>query len=160
VLAREPMVLSPGIRFTLDLAREAMLLDRVQTRLVSLRLRRVPEVGPPMRQYALKDGTLLRQASSDSGESRREMMLALLGRMGRVDAAPEMAALTTEGSDHLRWQALRECIALDSGTGFAALCNIARNPADELAAPAGALRARLLEAYPALATLEVSLCPA
>ena len=62
------------------------------------------------------------------------------------------------GSPHLRWQALRECLGLDSAIGFAALSAIARRSVDPLAVPAGALRAQLLEAYPQLA--EVSACPA
>lgn len=88
--------------------------------------------------------------------SRQEMMLAILGRMKRTEAAPEMAALAQDkaADESLRWQALRECLALDSGTGFVALAMLARDAADPLCGPAGALRARLVEAHPQLLLLE------
>ena len=63
-----------------------------------------------------------------------------------------------EGSAHLRWQALRECLGLDSAVGFAALTGLAQRNDDPLAVPAGALRAQLLETYPQLAG--VAGCPA
>lgn len=93
--------------------------------------------------------------------SRHEMMVALLGRMGRTEAAPEMAAMESEpGDDSLRWQALRECLALDTETGFRALCAVAGAAADPLAAAAGALRAQLVEAHPQLLALEDVPCRA
>ena len=81
-------------------------------------------------------------------------MLALLGRMGRREAAPTMAAMAREsGSEALRWQALRECLALDTKEGFEALTDVARATGDPLAMPAGALRAQLVEAHPELLSL-------
>ncbi len=97
---------------------------------------RIAEHPGPVREYALDTGELLHQSAGDAQESRVELALALLGRMGRTDAAPLMAEIAREGSDHLRWQALRECIALDTATGFAALKAIAADPADSLGAPA------------------------
>lgn len=131
--------------------REARLLRRVEGTLVSLRLQRRCETGEVTREYALADGTLLHQAAGCPRDSRLELAAALLGRMGRSDAAPLLAAMAEEqGSPALRWQALRECLALDSAAGFVALCRIARAPDDPLAVPAGALRAQLLEAHPQL----------
>ena len=63
-----------------------------------------------------------------------------------------------EGGAGLRWQSLRECLGLDSAEGFRTLCGIARDAADPLFVPAGALRKQLLETHPQLA--EVDLCPA
>lgn len=89
------------------------------------------------------------------------MMLALLGRMERTDAAPEMAALAREkGRDALRWQALRESLALDTAEGFAALVDVSRDQNDPLCATADALRAQLVAQYPQLLELERKLCPA
>ena len=114
----------------------------------------------PTREYDFATGALLRQAAGDVRASRHEAMLALLGRMGRAEAAPVMAAIAREpGDDSLRWQALRECLALDTAAGFAALCEVARAPDDPLAEPAGALRAQLLEAHPGLCSLGAA-CPA
>lgn len=139
--------------------REARVLRRIDGAMVSLRLQRRASAGEVVREFALADGTLLHQAAGSPRDSRLELAAALLGRMGRRDAAPLLAAMAEEqGSAALRWQALRECLALDSAAGFTALCRIARAPADPLAAPAGALRAQLLEAHPELSG--VCPCPA
>ena len=155
-LESSPCQMRPGKCFAFDQARQTMLVELVEQRLVVLRLIRTPEKPQPSREFSLADGALQHQASGEIGESRFEMMLALLGRMERRDAAPEMAEMAREGSMHLRWHALRECLALDSAIGFRALCEIARDASDELAPPAGALRAQLLEAHPELARLELA----
>ena len=137
----------------------AQLLGNVQGVLLVLRLqRRLPDVGVT-REYRLSDGALIHQAAGSSRDSRLELAAALLGKMGRDDAAPLLAAMAEErGSQSLRWQALRECLGLDTATGFAALCRVACRADDPLAVPAGALRAQLLETYPQLAG--VNPCPA
>jgi len=155
-----PLPLQRGSRFSVDIARECVVLDRVSRRLVSLRLLRVAEPPAVLRRYRLPDGRLLRQASGDIGESRQELMLALLGRMKRADAAPVMAQMTGEGSDHLRWEALRECLALDTVQGFATLTSIAGDAQDSLARSAAALRLQLLARWPQLQRLDEAPCPA
>jgi hypothetical protein len=142
-----------------DLAHETLFVESVERRLVRLRLHRdAPQAGPT-REFSLADGRLVLQSSGDVRQSRQEMMLALLGRMKRTEAAPLIAEIAGEdGPDALRWQALRESLALDTGSGFAALCRIARAPLDPLAAPAGVLRAQLIEAHPQLLVFEESLC--
>ncbi|WP_374405973.1 hypothetical protein [Pelagerythrobacter sp.] len=114
----------------------------------------------PSLEYRLSDGALLHRAAGDCHESRSELMLALLGRMERRDAVPAMAALAREGSDSLRWQALRECLALDSAAGFGELARIARDCADPLHAPARSLHADLCARHPQLAQQEAAPCPA
>jgi hypothetical protein len=150
----ESVALAPGTCITLDATCEALLVTRVRQGLVTLRLARMAEAPQPSREYRLADGALVSQAAGDPRASRHELMLSVLGRMGRADAAPVLAELAREGSEHLRWQALRECLALDTATGFRALCGVARDPADTLAPQAGTLRAQLLEAHPQLSGLE------
>lgn len=140
--------------------RATRAVRRVHGRCVVLRLARSAEMPADTRQFSLADGRLMHRASGSSTDSRREMAMALLGRMGRKDAAPVIARLAREGGDHIRWQSLRECLALDTAVGFAELARIAADPFDRLSAPAGALRARLLEAHPELAQVEISQCPA
>jgi hypothetical protein len=53
----------------------------------------------------------------------------------------------------LRWEALRQCLALDTRAGLALLAGLADNPADPLAAPARALQRQLAASDPALAAL-------
>jgi hypothetical protein len=154
-----PAILCPGDANRRLGRGEAQLLRTVPGSLVSLKLHRVISAHDVTREYSLNDGKLLRQAAGTPRESRLELAAALLGRMGRKDAAPLLAAMAEEaGNPSLRWQALRECLGLDTARGFAVLCLVARRAGDPLAAPAGALRAQLLETYPQLAG--VSECPA
>jgi hypothetical protein len=158
-LEHERQYLAKGRSVALDLAHETLFVESVERRLVRLRLHRdAPQAGPT-REFSLADGRLVLQSSGDVRQSRQEMMLALLGRMKRTEAAPLIAEIAGEdGPDALRWQALRESLALDTASGFAALCRIARAPLDPLAAPAGILRAQLVEAHPELLVFEESLC--
>ncbi|MEO6387225.1 MAG: hypothetical protein ABIT16_07325 [Croceibacterium sp.] len=160
-LGAAPLALRPGESLTLDLSHAALQVLSVGRRLVSLRLHRFCTNPGPSREYRLADGAMIHQSSGDMRASRQEMMLALLGRMGRTDAAPVMAEIASEpGDDSLRWQALRECLALDTATGWQALSALSCDPADPLAAHAGAVRAQLGEAHPQLLALEDERCPA
>jgi len=157
----EPLALRAGHRLAFDLSSEALLIDSVQTRFVVLRLLRTAEEPQPGREYDAATGKLLHQSAGRIGTSRREAIIALLGRMGREDAAPEIARIAKgEGDPSLRWQAMREALALDMAQGFRALAAVARRTDDPLARQAGALRARLLEAHPQLSKLEADQCPA
>lgn len=159
VLHREPSELRAGMVAHRFCAEEAQLLRRIPGTMVTLKLQRTLDPSAPTREYRLADGALLHQAAGSPRESRLELTAALLGRMGRSDAAPLLAAMAEEeGGSGLRWQALRECLGLDSAVGFAALRTIAQRSDDPLAAPAGALMGQLLEQYPELAG--VARCPA
>lgn len=156
-----PIALQEGTRLTLDLTREALQVLQVERRLVSLRLHRHAAVPGPTCEYALADGALRHQSAGDIRTSRHEAMLALLGRMGRAEAAATMTTIAREpGDPSLRWQALRECLALEAAAGFAALCEIAGAADDPLAEPAESLRLQLLGAHPQLAALDAAPCRA
>lgn len=159
-ITTHPLTLAPGLALGREAERECLLIDGAAGALLMLRLQRRHHTTSPRREYALDDGRLLRQASATPAESRHEVAVALLGRMGRTDAGPLLAEIARDEGhgDSLRWQALRECLALDTRTGFWTLTAIARAGSDSLAVPAGALRAQLLESYPQLA--EVELCHA
>lgn len=159
-LRRQPLSLLPGVMIARDARREALLVERIAGRLVTLRLqRRCAEDTAPTCEYDLATGRLLHQAAGNVRESRQELMMALLGRMGRADAAPVLSAMAREnGPAALRWQALRECLALDTLTGFQTLGALARRADDDLAVAAGALHAQLIEHYPELAG--IAPCPA
>ena len=154
-LTRAPMRLVPGMvchRFGLD---EAQLLRRVPGSLVTLKLQRRIGADDVVRQFSLADGSQVHQSAASPRDSRLELTAALLGRMGRSDAAPLLAAMAEEeAATPLRWQVLRECLALDTAAGFAALSRLAARTGDPLAVPAGALRAQLLESYPQLAACD------
>lgn len=157
----ESLELAAGSRVAIDLSREALVIENVSRRLVMVRLVRQAECPAPGREYDIESGELIGQSAAEIATSRQEAILTLLGRMGRTEAAPEAARIALDRGDiSLRWLALRECLALDSGEGFAALSRIARRRGDPLAANAGALRAQLLESYPQLAKVEEQPCPA
>ena len=134
-----------------DGSRQSLLIDNAATTLVILRLQRRPLTGSVTREFQLDDGKLAHQATGNARESRFELAAALLGRMGRSDAAPLLAAMAEEaGGESLRWQSLKECLGLDTATGFGALGRIAGRTDDPLAGPARALQAQLLQTYPQL----------
>lgn len=139
-------------------SRVTKAFEHIEGRLVVLRLSRPDAAGGPVQEYRLADGALIHQSSSNKHESCQEMMMAVLGRMGRVDAVPAMERLARSGNEHLRWQALRHCLALSPAKGFRSLAQIACSAGDPLAIPAGALRAQLVEAYPELAKQESEPC--
>ena len=142
--------LGPGSVLSFDGARSARLVDRVETATVILRLSRTPANPRPAEEFDLATGDLLHRATGSKAESQRELAMELLGRMGRSDAARVIEQAAMRGSAHLRWQAVRECLALDTARGFALLSRIAADPADDLSTSAGALRAQLVETYPQL----------
>ena len=159
-LSCRPLAIGEGQSLSLSGMFDTKFIEFVEDRLVILRLSRTAAAPQASLEFRLSDGKLVHRASGNKGDSQHEMMLSLLGRMGREDAAPVMAEMTREGSDHVRWQALRECLSLDTARGFAALSALARDAQDPLASDAGALRAQLIGAHPQLAICEKSLCPA
>lgn len=150
-LSIESANLTAGDCTSRDTGRQCRLISVISKPLVILRLQHRGESGGLTREYDLADGRFLAQAAATPRETRLELVAALLGRMGRSDAAPLLAAMADEeAAQSLRWQSLKECLGLDTATGFAALCRIAGREGDVLAAPAGALRAQLIETYPQL----------
>lgn len=132
----------------------ARRFNGVKDCLVLLQLARMPNDPLPSREIQLNDGALLRQSSGDKRASQHEMAMALLGAMGRIDAAPVMAEMTGEGPDHMRWEALRQSLHLDAAQGFAALRRLAGDGCEPLSGSARALQRSLEQSYPELAQLE------
>ena len=160
-LYEESMGLGAGARLALDRTSEALLVERVERRLVTLRLHRTAKEPRPTEEFDRATGVLRHLSCGDLVTSRQEMLVTLLGRMKRAEAAPVLTGMAREaGDDSLRWQALREGLALDTASGIGALCDIASRPGDPLAAQAGALRAQLIETFPQLRDLETGRCPA
>ncbi len=155
----ERVTLRPGARLGFDCSNETMLVHDVSQRLVTLRLLQCAEEPRPGREYCRKTGKLLHQSAGSLATSRREMMVAMLGRMQRREAVPIMAAMVhSEGDESLRWQCLRECLALDSEAGFEALSAVAASETDPLGDPARALRTQLIEDHPQFAKVEGQQC--
>ncbi|MBU6265891.1 MAG: hypothetical protein KGN34_00025 [Sphingomonadales bacterium] len=146
--------LTPGAVIARDARNTGLLWRKVHGRLVLLSLQRRARTSEPACEYRLADGGLIHRAAGNPRESRLEMMVSLLGAMGRADAAPLLAEIAREpGPEALRWQALREGLGLDTRTGFLALDGVANDLSDPLAEPAATLRAHLYETYPQLREL-------
>lgn len=157
----KPITFASGVAFTISGEREALALDAIDGLLMTLRLYRRPAGNAPARQFDVASGALVHQTAGEQGDSRAELMMALLRAMDRSDAAPALAALARSGAPPVRWQALRECLALDSATGFAVLVEVAAQADDPLCAPARNLAESLAAQHPALAQMrEEMLCRA
>lgn len=171
-LSFEPSDASAGTVTRLIGQRMSRIVDCVPTGHVALRLTRTAAAPAPTREYRIEDGTLLHQASGCRDASALAMMVETLGRMKHAPAAPALEALACDRNPRpdresantadpaLRWQALRECLALDTARGFAALCVAARNPSDPLQPSAAELHRQLLASHPQLSALEDEPCHA
>lgn len=156
-----PLTIRQGWSAVFDNARQGKLVTAVTRSLVILRLQRDLLQPLPAREYRLADGAMIHESAADRSDSRRELALALLGSMARKDALPVIADAARCGPDHVRWEAVRQALSLDSGAGFAILCDLARDSADPLAAAASALWTHLAQAYPLLLQAdERAPCPA
>ena len=140
-------------------ANRSRQITSIAGRLCILQLAREKPAASPTREISLEDGRVLHVSSGDKSESRTELALAVLGAMQRRDSVPVMEQVSHSGSPHLRWQAVRQSIALDPQRGFALLARLANTSNDELAVPASNLHAQLAAAYPQLLQQESQLCP-
>ncbi|MXP08699.1 hypothetical protein [Pseudoblastomonas halimionae] len=160
-LAAVPVELGPGDTSFRAGRRDVLAIDRIERSFTILRLQCRAMVPQPARAFDLATGQLLRQVAGDVRDSRTELMMALLRRMERREDVTLIAGLAREpGSSAVRWEAVRECLALDSAAGFALLGELADRAGDPLRGDAHRLRARLLSEYPAFAQAGARLCRA
>jgi hypothetical protein len=154
-LASEERALAPGTRLTRDGPDTARQIIAVTRPLLVLQLTREPAHPAPSREVALTDGRLLKTISGCKRTSQQLMALAVLGALGHRPALDEMTRLARDiGADRdLRWEALRQCLALDAARGLALLATLAGDGGDTLNAPSAALHRQLLARRPDLAAL-------
>ncbi|MDJ0642276.1 MAG: hypothetical protein QNJ15_05625 [Erythrobacter sp.] len=141
------------IELTAGDARHLLRFDRT---ILTLQLMRSAEIPKVTRKFNLSDGRLLSSASGDKQASRDQMALNVLGAMpdcGAFETMERLALDTTRDLD-LRWEAVRQSLALNSVRGFAVLSTLARRPKDPLALPAARLRSQLIAEHAGLAKLD------
>lgn len=160
VIETSEVSLSPGAIISSESRQVSRNISGVKGRMVMLQLHRRPENPAPTRDYALSDGRLLHQASGAKRDSQCEMAMAVLGAMGRDDAVPAMLALSKNGSSHLRWEALRHALALETASGLERLTELAGDRADPLSAHAEKVRRHLYTTFPQFTEQEATPCPA
>ena len=142
--------LQSGARMKCTGPRQSRLIKPSHDSLLTLRLARAAGRPRPTRRIDVRSGRIVHRASGNAADSRAELAMLLLGRMGRSDALPVLAARTRTGDAQLRWQALRQCLALDAATGLSLLERIAKDHADPLYQAARAQLAQLLRERPSL----------
>ena len=142
--------LQSGARMKCTGPRQSRLIKPSHDSLLTLRLARTAGRPRPTRRIDVRSGRIVHRASGNAADSRAELAMLLLGRMGRDDALPVLATRTRTGDAQLRWQALRQCLALDAATGLPLLERIAKDHADPLYQAARALLAQLQRERPSL----------
>lgn len=147
--------LRPGTRISLDGPSQARQIVSADRAMVVLQLSRLPVKPAPSREYRLADGALLRRICGDKAASQRLMALSVLGALRSGHDALQHSALDQSEEDEVRWEAVRQLLALDTARGFAVLGIIADEDRDALVRPAKLLLEQLMVNQPALARMRV-----
>ncbi len=153
-LTSSEIALTPGTRLARHGADDARQIIAVFQPLLVLQLSREAAEPLPSREIALADGRLMTTISGCKHTSQQLMALGVLGalRYGPAVAAMADVARDCSAARDLRWEALRQCLALDAAKGLAVLAALAGNADDALHIPAAALQQQLLASRPELAT--------
>lgn len=155
-LQSEALGCTPGVRITRNGPDEARQIVAVSRPLLVLQLTRSAERPAPSHEIALADGALIKSISGCKQTSQKMMALGVLGALQHHPAAAAMERLALDelAARDLRWEALRQLLALDAENGLAVLARLADGHEDQLAAPTAALRRDLVAAHPQLAAME------
>ncbi|QFT77247.1 hypothetical protein [Erythrobacter sp. THAF29] len=141
-----------GDRIVLSGRQEARQIVSVGGCLLLLQLTREPERPEPSQEFRLSDGTILQSASGDKAASQRLMACAVLGAMDHRPAlaAMEARALDPQEDPDVRWEAVRQALALNSGAGMRLLAGLRMDASDPLSGVAGSLERQLFGSHPEL----------
>ncbi len=152
-LTSREVALTPGVRLTRSGVHDTRQIIAVKRPLLVLQLTCEAARPSPSREIALADGRLIKTISGCKQASQQMMALAVLGALGHAAAGPVMARLARDQATErdLRWEALRQCLAMDARAGLGLLDALAGDQADTLSAPAAALQRQLRERRPDLA---------
>jgi hypothetical protein len=155
VLTTEALRLAPGVdlvRVGPDTARQITAITRP---LLLLQISCEAASPGPSREIAVDDGRLITAISGCKQTSQQVMALGVLGALEHRAGIGAMARVARDVSRarDLRWEALRQVLALDAASGLALLAALVEDPADALAAPAAATQQQLRAARPDLAPL-------
>lgn len=171
-LQSKALACAPGTRLIRHGPDTARQFTAIMRPLLVLQLTREAASPAPSREIALVDGAQVKTISGCKRASQQMMALAVLGALRHGGAAAEMAQLAQDRSAErdLRWEGLRQLLALDAPQGLAVLAALADAsgdpPDDPLTPPAAALQRQLLASRPELAAfipqaraMEPASCP-
>ncbi len=150
------VMLAPGVRLTRDGPATARQMTEITRPLVLLQLCCEPAHPGPSREIAVPDGRVIQIISGSRQASQHMMALGVIGALGYRAGTGAMVQVARDQSraPDLRWEALRQVLALDAARGLALLAELADDRDDALSVPADALRQRLTATHPELAALQ------
>lgn len=154
---RGEQALRDGDIIAIDQGRDCFSLIGGTGDVVMVQLFVQPQSALPLREYDGRTGQLIRVASSQRANSFRQMGFALLRTLGRRDAAPLFAAALVDRDFALRWQVMREFIALDASAALPHLRAMATNDPHPEVRRAASAALDLVESR--LAATTTSACP-
>jgi hypothetical protein len=149
------LALGPGVDLARDGPATARQITAITRPLLLLQVSCEAAHPGPSREIAVETGRQITAISGCKQTSQQMMALGVIGALGHRAGITEMVGLARDGSRarDLRWEALRQVLALDAARGLGLLAALADAPADALAAPAAALQQQLRVARPDLAAL-------
>lgn len=154
-LRTAPTVWQAGASIAVRPVSEARQIVTVKASLVLLQLIREPAAPAPTREVSTSDGKTVRIASGDKSASQAVMALGVLGALGECRSLVAMAdtALNRREDMDVRWEAVRQTLALDAARGMALLETLAARSNEPLNHEATRLKQSLLAAQPELRAL-------
>lgn len=154
-LTTEEIACVTGTRIERDGADTARQIITVTRPLLLLQVTLEAAHPAPSREITLDDGRLIKAISGCKATSQRMMALGVLGALQHRSALPEIERVAADRAQErdLRWEALRQVLALDAARGLALLARLADSADDPLNVPAAALRRDLVSARPDLAAM-------
>ena len=149
------ITLTPGTAMTRSGLHETRQITAITHPLLLLQLTCEAARPAPSQEIALADGAVIKTISGCKVTGQNIMALGVLGALAHRPALAEMERLALDSAAlrDLRWEALRQCLALDAPRGLAVLAVLAARVEDPLRPPAASLQHQLVTAHPDLAAL-------
>lgn len=142
--ALPPIALEDGAVVRVEGRTDAMLITDAERDVATLTATIRLGAALVMREYARDDGRPLRAATLDERAARSQMLLTLLRACGRRDADPAFDAATRDPAFFVRWDAMRQWLAIDAGAAEPRLAEMALDdPNADIRAAAAATHAQL-----------------
>ena len=107
-----------GSNFEIENASECLVFERIFRPFIMLRLLVRNNGVDHAFEHEVKTGKQVRVRQTREDHGRIQMLMSLLRNLGRNDAIPVIVKMLPELTPHLRWQAMRECMALDAFAGM------------------------------------------
>lgn len=154
-LTSAAITLCPGTTLSRSGPEDARQITAIGCPLLMLQLTQEPADPAPSQEIAVADGAVIKTISGCKATSQQIMALGVLGALGHRQGLADMQRLVLDRKvlRDVRWEALRQMLALDARCGLAVLRDVAERGDDPLGPPAARLQRQLAETRPDLAPL-------